>query len=185
MADDDNDSDDDFEFDDDLDESLPLDEHETELVRRDLLDLEQFEATFSREGYRGVSVFCQDCAEEHFFPWDMLRENLRTLLETGEQPVHEPAYAPDPDEYIPWEYARGYVDALSDVGVHDRVQLDACPRCRMTLENEARSANFCPRCGTALLAGRLKAALSDRDMADEVIDEVLRSAGLPGVGPGD
>jgi hypothetical protein len=28
--------------------------------------------------------------------------------------VHEPAYDPDPDHYVSWEYARGYTD-----GVHD------------------------------------------------------------------
>jgi hypothetical protein len=28
--------------------------------------------------------------------------------------VHEPAYDPDPDHYVTWEYARGYAD-----GVHD------------------------------------------------------------------
>ena len=28
--------------------------------------------------------------------------------------MHEPAYDPDPDHYVTWEYARGYAD-----GVHD------------------------------------------------------------------
>ena len=28
--------------------------------------------------------------------------------------MHEPAFNPDPDRYVSWEYARGYTD-----GVHD------------------------------------------------------------------
>lgn len=28
--------------------------------------------------------------------------------------MHEPAYDPDPDHYVSWDYARGYAD-----GVHD------------------------------------------------------------------
>src|SRR5690554_1874334 len=95
----------------------PLDAHETQLIKQDLSDLAEFEHAFAAEGYRGVAVFCQDCTEEHYYPWDMLRENLELLLETGETPVHEPAFAPEPDRYIPWDYARGYIDALRDTGV--------------------------------------------------------------------
>jgi len=43
-----------------------------------------------------------------------LRGNLRHLLSNGRPRVHEPAYDPDPDHYVSWEYARGYAD-----GVHD------------------------------------------------------------------
>ena len=39
---------------------------------------------------------------------------LRHLLDSGRPRVHEPAYDPDPDRYVTWEYARGYAD-----GVHD------------------------------------------------------------------
>ena len=40
--------------------------------------------------------------------------NLSALLGEGRTHVHEPAYDPDPDHYVTWEYARGYAD-----GVHD------------------------------------------------------------------
>jgi hypothetical protein len=179
--------DDDFEdydgFDEDPDEldmGDPLDEHESALVRQDLLDLESFEATFLAEGYRGVAVFCQDCVEEHYYPWDMLRGNLELLLETGETPVHEPAFAPDPDQYIPWEYARGYLDALRDAGVDERREVAGCLRCGLEIPPELVLANYCPRCGVPLLATRLADALADRDLDDDTIAAILREVGLPG-----
>ena len=171
---------DEFEDLDDDDLGAPLDEHESALVRQDLVDLDSFEATFLAEGYRGVAVFCQDCAEEHFYPWDMLRGNLEMLLETGETPVHEPAFAPDPDQYIPWEYARGYIDALRDAGVDQRRDVDECPRCHIAIPGELRQANFCPRCGAPLLATRLAAALAARGVADDDITAILNEVGIPG-----
>jgi hypothetical protein len=117
-------------FDDEGFDDEPLDEHETAMIQQDLTDLADFEATFRPEGYRGVAVWCPDCVEEHYYPWDMLRENLQLLLDTGETPVHEPAFAPEPDRYIQWDYARGYVDALRDAGVAERVDLRACGRVR-------------------------------------------------------
>lgn len=173
---------DDFNGFDDSDDGLgePLDEHESALVQQDLVDLAAFEAAFETEGYRGVAVFCQDCAEEHFYPWDMLRGNLQLLLETGETPVHEPAFAPNPEEYIPWEYARGYVDALQDVGVDARRDVGSCPRCSLELTAELGQANFCPRCGHTLLSRRLVPALLERGLDEQQISAILREMGLPG-----
>lgn len=184
MSDDDFDP---FEGDDDFDEDdeliggpgLPLDASETRLIEQDLFDLDQFEAAFQMEGYKGVAVYCQDCAEDHFYPWDMLRENLNVLLETGETPVHEPAFAPDPEEYIPWEYARGYVDALREIGVEARRPVGVC-QCGFRLPEELVLANFCPRCGSPLLATRLADALRDHGMSDAEISDVLREMGIPG-----
>ena len=172
------------EFDDgegyDDEEQRPLDGRESALVRQDLRDLERFEETFAAEGYRGVAIFCQDCQEEHFYPWAMLRENLRVLLETGDTPVHEPAFAPDPDDYVPWEYARGYADALADVGVTERSDIEACPRCKLRFHGDQRRANFCPRCGTALLRERLRRTLESTGLGRDQIHDVLRQSGLPG-----
>jgi hypothetical protein len=171
--------DDDFEEFDDRGEPFPLDERESAMVRADLRDLERFEEVFGAEGFRGVSIFCRDCVEEHFYTWEMMSENLRVLLDTGETPVHEPAFAPDPDDYIPWEYARGYADALSDVGVFERREMSRCPRCRLRLGGAHAQANFCPRCGAVLLHARLRAALESRGLDDDLVREVLREAGLP------
>jgi hypothetical protein len=175
--------DDDFDpdFDDEFEpEPIPLDEHESAMVQQDLVDLESFEATFAAEGYRGVSVYCHDCAEEHYYPWELLRGNLQLLLETGETPVHEPAFAPNPDQYIPWEYARGYVDALSDVGVDQRRPVGVCPRCALQLPVELAHANFCPRCSMPLLGPRLVEALTERGYSQDDISSILREMGLPG-----
>ncbi len=42
--------------------------------------------------------------------WDLLAGNLQELLDAGESPVHEPAFDPNPDEYVTWDYARGFLD---------------------------------------------------------------------------
>jgi len=63
---------------------------------------------------KGVVVDCDDCREPHFFAWDLMRANLRHLLVAGRTRVHEPAFDPDPSEYVTWEYARGYADGVQD-----------------------------------------------------------------------
>ena len=99
-------------LDDDADEAdEPLDPQEREEVLADLEDLEVFEALLSPRGVRGLVVSCGDCEEPHWFAWDLLRANLRHLLDAGTQRVHEPAFAPDPTDYVTWDYARGYADA--------------------------------------------------------------------------
>lgn len=173
------------EFDGDFDfdlhgEALPLDDHESAMVQQDLVDLESFEETFRSDGYRGVSVYCRDCEVEHYYPWELLRENLRLLLETGETPVHEPAFDPNPADYVPWEYARGYVDALSDAGVAARRPVDACPTCGLQLPDDFGNANFCPRCATPLMGVRLVAALRARGLSDDDVQTLLHEVGLPG-----
>jgi len=172
------DFDDDFEF--DHGEPMPLDDHESAMVQQDLVDLESFEETFRAEGYRGVSVYCRDCEIEHYYPWELLRENLRLLLETGETPVHEPAFDPNPADYVPWEYARGYVDALNDAGVAARLPLNGCPACGLELPEDLAPANFCPRCATPLVGTRLADALRSRGQSDDEITTILHEIGLPG-----
>ena len=92
-----------------VDEPLAPDEREG--VLGDLEDLEVFEALLAPRGVRGLVVDCQDCQEVHYFAWELLRANLRQLLDTGTTRVHEPAWAPALDDYVSWDYARGYADA--------------------------------------------------------------------------
>ncbi len=91
----------------------PLTPQERETVVEDLADLEVFFAVLQPRGIRGLVVDCGDCQEEHFFGWDLLRGNLRHLLEFGIPRVHEPAFEPDPHDYVTWDYAHGFLDGLS------------------------------------------------------------------------
>ena len=88
----------------------PLSPDEREDVLTDLSDLEVYRALLEPRGVRGLVVDCDDCDEPHYFGWDLLRANLRHLLDEGRTRVHEPAFAPDPAEYVTWDYARGYAD---------------------------------------------------------------------------
>src|SRR6266516_4237311 len=100
---------------DDLDDDPPvagepLTPAEREDVLADLEDLEIFQTLLSPRGVRGIVVECEDCGESHFFGWELMRGNLRHLLDAGRTRVHEPAYGPDPTRYVSWEYARGFAD---------------------------------------------------------------------------
>ncbi len=70
----------------------PLTPSEREDVLADIEDLDVFQALLA-QGLRGSSSV--DCGESHFFGWELMRSNLRHLLEVGRTRVHEPAYNPD------------------------------------------------------------------------------------------
>ena len=98
--------------DDDTEEAAPLTPQERSDIIADLEDLEVFQALLEARGVRGLVVDCQDCEEPHYFAWDLLRGNLKHLLDEGLPRVHEPAYSPDPSEYVSWDYARGFADGV-------------------------------------------------------------------------
>ena len=89
----------------------PLSPDEREQVLADLEDLEVFEALLAPRGVLGLVAGCTACEESHCLSWDLLRGNLRQLLDAGTTRVHEPAFAPDASAYVTWDYARGYADA--------------------------------------------------------------------------
>jgi hypothetical protein len=99
-----------IEDDEDDDVRTPLSPDEREDVLADLSDLDVYRALLEPRGVRGLVVDCDDCDEPHYFGWDLLRANLRHLLDEGRTRVHEPAFAPDPADYVSWDYARGYAD---------------------------------------------------------------------------
>lgn len=96
---------------DDNEPAQPLDDDEREDVLADLAELASFRSTLSPLGVDGITVDCADCGE-HFFGWDLMAANLRALLGEGRTHVHEPAFSPDRDAYVSWDYARGYTDAV-------------------------------------------------------------------------
>lgn len=91
-----------------------LSAHEREDVLADLADLEVFRALLEPLGIQGMIMDCGDCGEPHFIAWDLLQSNLRQLLNDGQPQVHEPAFEPNAEQYVSWEYARGYVDGVID-----------------------------------------------------------------------
>ncbi|HEX2051631.1 MAG TPA: DUF5319 family protein [Actinomycetota bacterium] len=88
----------------------PLDEDEREALRQDLVDVQVLKEVLEPKGIKGTVFYCPDCDEDHFLAWDLLAGNLQELLDQGESPIHEPAFDPDPDEYVSWDYARGFLD---------------------------------------------------------------------------
>ncbi|MGH3320071.1 MAG: DUF5319 domain-containing protein [Streptosporangiaceae bacterium] len=92
----------------------PLSPRERQDVLADISDLEVFRALLEPLGIKGMAIDCADCGETHYIGWRLLHGNLRHLLDRGHPRVHEPAYSPDPDDYVSWEYARGYVDGVID-----------------------------------------------------------------------
>lgn len=101
-------------FGDEAEETEQLSHHEREDVLADLADLEVFRALLEPLGVRGMVMDCGDCGDSHYIAWDLLQANLRQLLGGGQPRVHEPAYGPDPEDYVTWDYARGYVDGVID-----------------------------------------------------------------------
>ena len=89
----------------------PLPPAERGSVLSDLEDLEVLQALLEPRGVQGLAVGCADCGDRHYVTWDLLRGNLRALLDTGRGAVHEPAYAPDASAFVTWDYARGFADA--------------------------------------------------------------------------
>ena len=101
-----------------------------------------------------MSIACQDCGTNHYFEWELLRDNLEQMLTSGEPRPHEPAFDLVEDEYIQWDYGKGYVDAVADAGLEPdkRIEVTQCPWCETPFDG---SFAFCPACGRTLATVRL------------------------------
>jgi uncharacterized protein DUF5319 len=155
----------------------PLDAEEREGVESDLEDLSSMRAVFEGQGARGVVIACTDCGSNHYYDWDLLRESLEHMLETGEPRMHEPAYEPRESDYVLWDYGKGYVDALADAGINDgtAVTLAECPWCETPLET---TFTYCPRCGRPLAIVRLFRELLSRGIEEHEARTLLIKAGF-------
>ena len=165
------------EGDEDAGEPRELDARERENVESDLRELGEMQVVFEAQGTKGVVIACPDCGSDHFYDWDLLRESLEHMLSTGEPRMHEPAFEPKEEDYIAWDYGRGYLDALADAGL-DRdgtIDLRACPWCRAELEP---TFGFCPKCGRALAPVRLFGELVGNGMAESEARALLVKAGF-------
>ncbi|MEU4829824.1 DUF5319 family protein [Streptosporangium sp. NPDC023615] len=102
----------------DPDDPEPLTTDERDEAMTDLADVEVFRSLLEPQGVLGLVLDCPECGEQHYFDWELLRGNLRQMIENGQPQVHEPAYEPNPTDYVSWEYARGYVDGVIDTEEH-------------------------------------------------------------------
>ncbi|MEW6059589.1 MAG: DUF5319 family protein, partial [Actinomycetota bacterium] len=153
-------------------EPKSLDPDEEENVRADLDDLGGMRQVFGPQGVRGVVIACPDCGENHYYEWDLLRENLEHMLQTGEPRMHEPAFEVREEEYIQWDYGKGYIDALSDTGLEpDReLSITQCPWCATPSEDFFQ---YCPKCGRSLAALRIYRDLVKRGMSERDVRALL------------
>lgn len=93
--------------------SAELEEDERRELLSDLSELAVYQALLQPRGLRGIVVDCADCEQPHYHEWDLLRASLEQLLADGRMRPHEPAYDPDPVQYVTWEYCRGYADGVT------------------------------------------------------------------------
>jgi len=104
--------------------SEPLSPQDREEVLVDLEDLEVFQTLLEPRGVRGLIAECGECDETHYFGWELLRQNLRQLLDVGQLRAHEPAFDPDPADYVAWEYAKGFVDGVLSASEEEAPTVD-------------------------------------------------------------
>src|SRR6266571_3613829 len=155
----------------------PLTPDERDSVEADLEDLDDMREVFAPQGAKGVVISCSDCGENHYYGWDLLRENLEHMLQTGEPRMHEPAFEPREQDYVQWDYAKGYIDALTDAGIEPgrRIEVKACPWCEAPLDP---GFGFCPRCGRSLGPVRLYRELVDKGMDEREARALLSRSGF-------
>ncbi len=155
----------------------PLEPEERESVEADLEDVDAMRGVFEPQGIRGVVIACPDCQTDHYYAWELLKESLRHMLDTGEPRMHEPAFEPREDEYVLWDYGKGYVDALADAGLDEgaAVELHACAWCDAPVEPHF---GFCPKCGRLTAPARLLKELLSRGMEEREARALLVKAGF-------
>jgi predicted nucleic-acid-binding Zn-ribbon protein len=163
--------------DDPVEEPYELSKREREDIEADLVDLESMRGVFQTQSVKGVVIACQDCGQNHFYEWELLRDNLEQMLATGEPRMHEPAWNIDETEYIQWDYGKGYVDALADTGLEleKQIEITRCPWCETPFDVATR---FCPRCGRALAVVRLYTELLARGIDEREARALLVRAGF-------
>jgi hypothetical protein len=155
-----------------------IDAHEREALQQDLLDIRTLKSILSSRGIKGVVVFCPDCDDDHYLGWDLLAGNLQRILESGRPPVHEPAWQPDPDEYVTWDYARGFLDGY-ETYPEERTggEQQRCGYCGRALP-EGREWTYCPSCGENLAPVNLIRELREKGWSAKDISELLLRSGF-------
>lgn len=94
----------------------PLTAEERELVIHDLEDLDEFQRVLEPRGVRGICMDCAGCEQTHYYAWEIMRSNLMNMLQHDQSHVHEPPFNPRQEDFVTWEYASGYADAVAEMG---------------------------------------------------------------------
>jgi hypothetical protein len=97
----------------DEEQEQPITDTEREELVEDLADLAVYQVLLEPRGVRGIVVDCADCDEPHYHDWALLRASLEQLLNDGRMRPHEPAFDPNPRNYVTWEYCRGFADGVT------------------------------------------------------------------------
>jgi hypothetical protein len=158
-------------------EPFQLSDEERRDIEADLDDLGAMRTAFSDQGVKGVVIACQECGSNHFYEWELLRDNLEHMLTAGEPRMHEPAFDIVEEEYIQWDYGKGYVDAIADAGLEPerRIEITSCPWCHTAF---AEDPAYCPRCGRSMGPVRLYQELVGRGLEDRDVRALLVRAGF-------
>ncbi|HEY6567904.1 MAG TPA: DUF5319 family protein [Actinomycetota bacterium] len=158
------------------DDPIELTAEERRDIEADLDDLSAMRTVFSQQSVKGVVVACQDCGANHYYEWELLRDNLEHMLSVGEPRMHEPPFEIIEEEYIQWDYGKGYVDALTETGLEPdrRIEVTQCPWCKTPFGEDFA---FCPVCGRTLATVRLYRELLDRGFEERDVRALLVRAG--------
>ncbi|QNP91913.1 MULTISPECIES: DUF5319 domain-containing protein [Corynebacterium] len=92
-------------------DNIPVTEEEKVGLRQDLKFVREFRKLLEPRHVRGITMFCEECDEPHFYDWNIIESNITLMLEDQPMPVHEPLVQPNPHDYVTWDYCLGYTDA--------------------------------------------------------------------------
>jgi predicted RNA-binding Zn-ribbon protein involved in translation (DUF1610 family) len=155
-----------------------LDPRERDDIAADIEDLEAMRTVFEAQGMKGVIVACPECGSDHYYGWELLRESLEHMLDTGEPRMHEPPFEPNEQDYVIWDYGKGYVDALTDAGLDANgggIDVQRCAWCDTPLEPHF---SFCPKCGKPSAPARLLRELMARGIDEREARALMLRAGF-------
>ncbi len=85
-------------------------EVERDVIQQGVLDVSVLREVFGRQGFKGAAFCCEVCDQHHYLEWDLIAGNLQEVLDKGHLRAHEPAWGPDPQHYVSWDYACGLLD---------------------------------------------------------------------------
>lgn len=93
----------------------PISAEERSELLADIADLAVYQALLEPRGVRGIVVDCGECDQPHYHDWQLLQASLEQLLAEGVMRRHEPAFDPNPDDYVSWDYCRGFADGITAI----------------------------------------------------------------------